>query len=208
MIGESKPESKPFDPLGWGVGPRAAGRFLAIVFGAIAGLAAAYLIATRVLRKQGPVDAFLLYVPAVGPTLRALALMRFCLALRLTTETGMTITEALRLSMRATSNGAFVAQTEKVVGAVRRGEDLTRALGRAWVFPSLFLNVIAVGEETGDLPEVLQKQGDFYDEEAGRRMAVLTAVAGWGVWLMVAVLIIWTIFRIFTTYLSMLEQVR
>jgi type II secretory pathway component PulF len=206
VLAESRPGSAPFDPIGWGVGPRAAVRFLAVVAGTLAGLAGLYLVLTRVLRKQGPVDRFLLHVPAVGPALRALALMRFCLALRLTTETGMSIMEALRLSLRATSNGAFIGQTEAVVAAVRRGEDLTKALTRAGVFPSLFINVIAVGEETGDLPEVLQKQGDYYDEEAGRRLAILTAVAGWGVWLVVAVLIIWCIFRIFTTYLSILER--
>jgi len=74
---------------------------------------------TRLLRGQALVDEFLLRTPVVGRCLRALALTRFCLALRLTLETGMPIAKALRLSFRATGNAAFTARLDKATALVK-----------------------------------------------------------------------------------------
>jgi type II secretory pathway component PulF len=62
-----------------------------------------------------------------------------------------------------------------------------------------------VGEESGRLPEVMEQQAQYYHELAEQRLAVLTRVAGWGVWLFVAVLIVIAIFRLFLTYLGLLD---
>jgi type IV pilus assembly protein PilC len=199
------PGTKAFDPLGFGTGPRAAAVFLGVVVGVLAGLAGAYFGAKRVLRKPGQVDAWLLRVPVLGPCLMALALARFCLALRLTTETGMPIASALKLSLRATGNGAFMDGTPAVVGAVRKGKELTAALGKSRLFPFEFQNVMQVAEETGNLPDVLKHQANYYDEEAGRRLTILAGAATWGVWLVVGGLMVWTIFRIFTSYIQQLQ---
>ncbi len=64
--------------------------------------------------------------------------------------------------------------------------------------------VLAVAEESGQLAEVLQHQGAHYDEEAGRKLTALTAVAGYGVWLLVGVVIVFAIFRLFSSYLGAL----
>lgn len=198
--------TKPFDPLGFGLsGPSGAMMFLFLAFGTIAGLLGSYYIVTRALRQQAAVDAILLRLPVLGPCLRALAMMRFCLALRLTLESGMSVSAALRLSMRATGNEAFIAWTSTVVDAVKGGEDLTASLGLAGVFPRDFLHILSVAEEGGRVTESLRHQSDFYQEEAGRRMTVLTMAAGAGVWVTVAILIIIVIFRIALTYIGMLD---
>jgi type II secretory pathway component PulF len=147
----------------------------------------------------------LLGVPVVGPCLRALAVTRFCLALRLTLESAMPITRALRLSFRATGNGAFEAAADVAQKSVKAGEELTVALAKTRLFPEEFQHVVAVGEESGRLTDVLEQQGEQYAEESERRLRVLTSAAGWGVWLFVAGLIIFCIFRIFLTYLDMLD---
>jgi type II secretory pathway component PulF len=59
---------------------------------------------------------------------------------------------------------------------VRRGGELTQALSRTHLFPQEFLHVIAVGEESGRLSEVLQQQAEHYQEESSRRMTILTWV--------------------------------
>jgi type IV pilus assembly protein PilC len=167
-----------------------------------AAVAAAYLVITRVLRKQSALDGFLLRQPAIGPCLRALALARFCLALKLTTETGMSIGGALKLSLRATGNGAFENAIGTVVGSVRKGTDLTTSLARSRLFPLEFQHIMEVAEESGTLPDVMRRQADHYDEEAGRRLSALASTAAYGIWVMVGGLIVWTIFRIFTMYIS------
>jgi type IV pilus assembly protein PilC len=197
------PAGTRYDPLGLGLtGPGGALKFLGVVFGLLLALAVGYRLASRSLKHKAAVDAFLLRVPAVGPCLRALALSRFCLALRLTMETALPVGSALRLSLRATGNGAFAERAGTALETVRGGHDVAVALARVGLFPEEFRNVVATAEEAGRLPEVLRHQGEQYDEEAGRRLTVLVSVAAWGVWLLVAVFIIFTVFRLYGSYLA------
>jgi type II secretory pathway component PulF len=69
-----------------------------------------------------------------------------------------------------------------------------------------FVNIIAVAEEGGRVPEVMANQAQYYEEEATRRLAVLTRIAGFGVWLFVASLIIMAIFRLASIYFNALNQ--
>src|SRR5262249_14468917 len=147
-----------------------------------------------------------LRLPIVGPCLEAIALARFCLALRLTLDTSLSMPEALRLCLRATGNAAFAAQTEVVGHALRTGEDLSTALADSRLFRDEFVNIVATAEHGGRVPEVMRQQSEYYQEEAERRLRLLTIAAGFGVWLIVAVLIILTIFRIFFTYLGLLDS--
>lgn len=196
----------PIDPLGLGLtGTRGALTFLLSVAGLLGGLFLFYLLATRLLRQKAAVDGLLLRVPVLGPCLQALALARFCLALRLTTETGMPITEAVRLSLRATGNEAFIAQTKTMERTLKGGDELAMALARARVFGDEFTSILSVGEESGRISEVLEHQAEYYEEEAARRLKLLAQAAAWGVWLLVAVLIIIAIFRIAGVYLGAID---
>ena len=198
---------KPYDPLGLGLlGGSGALIFLGIVFGTLGGLLAAYFLASRALANRAGIDRQLLGLPAIGPCLRALALGRFCLALRLTTETGMSIGKAVRLSLRAAGNQAFIASTDGVLADIERGDDLTFALGRTGLFPEDLMHSVAVAEESGTLDAVLRHQGDHYHDEASRRLAVLTSLAGYVIWAGVGLFIIVAIFRLYSSYLDIPRQ--
>jgi type II secretory pathway component PulF len=134
----------------------------------------------------------------------ALVLARFALALHLTLESGMPITRALRLAMEATGNAAFTARSAVVVQALKNGEPLLEALSRSGLFKEEFLHLIAVGEEGGRVPEVMRHQADYYQEEAGRRLTTLTRLATMLVWLIYAIFMVVTIFRIASIYLGAL----
>jgi type IV pilus assembly protein PilC len=203
--GRQGPNDPPYDPLGLGLyGAGGAATFLAVVFGTLAGLYGLYLLLTRRLKKGPAVDALLLRIPAVGLCIQAHALARFCLALRLTFETSMSVKEALRLALRATGNYAFAAESGAVELAVETGRDLTSILAGTGLFPEEFIHVVAVGEESGRLTEVLRHQGDHFHDESGRRLKALTRTTGFGVWLLVAIVIIWAIFRLYSSYLGAL----
>jgi type IV pilus assembly protein PilC len=192
-----------YDPLGLGLfGFSGAMIFLGAVGGIAVALAVGWIVMTRLLAERGWVDAFLLGVPVLGPCMCALALARFCLALRLTTETGMSIVEAVSLSLRATGNKAFIAGIPRAQTALRSGDELTAALAGCNVFPEEFLMVITVAEESGRLHDVLRHQGDHYDDESSRRLAALTALAGYIVWILIGIIMIAAIFRLAGAYLS------
>ena len=210
LIGILSPvTSQPWDPLGLGLtGTGGAIAFLCICFGTLAAIVLGYMVLTRTLKQKAAVDAFLLRIPVIGPCLMALALTRFCLALRLTTETGMSITRAMRLTLRATSNAAFEARSNVVEDGLKHGDDLTVALTSAGLFPQQFLHIVAVAEEAGRLSEVMKHQAEHYQEESSRRLTILTQVTAWGVYGLVALLLIIVIFRIALTYIGMLDPAK
>lgn len=197
--------NKPWDPLGFGLtGTVGAIKFLIYYFGTFACFIALYFIFTRAMKQAAVVHEILLRLWAVGPCLRAIALTRFCIALRLTMNSGMSIANAVKLSMRATGNEAFVARAEIVREAVKSGDDLTEALAQAKVFPIDLLDIVANAEEGGRVPEVMEHQAKHYADESRRRMSVLTQVASWSIYGLVAAMIIFLIFSIFSSYLSLL----
>jgi type IV pilus assembly protein PilC len=199
--------TKPLDPLGLGLtGGKGALIFLFLVVSLLATLVGIYWIVSRGFRDPGAADAFLLRVPGLGGCLQAWAVARFSTALRLSQEAGMPIDQGLALALEVTGNGAFVDQTEMVQQTVRTGDELTLALTRAGVFPQEFLDVMVVGVETGRLTQVLDRQAQHYAEEAGRRMAALASAAGYLLWAVVGLFIIVTIFRIYFSYLEILNQ--
>jgi type IV pilus assembly protein PilC len=205
LLNATTPSGQRYDPLGLGLlGPSGALTFLGIVFGTLAGLVLLYWLLRRLPKRAG-VDRFLLAIPAIGPCLRDLALSRFCLALRLAHESGMSIGRALRLSLRATNNEAFAAASPTVESTVREGDDITLALTRTHLFPDDMLRIVSVAEASGQLSEVLRHQGDHYDEQASRRLGFLTFLLGCGVWLFVGACIVFTIFRLFSYYLGLID---
>lgn len=199
----------PLDPIGLGLtGPRGALIFLISVFTILVGLWIGWRILARMTAQKAAVDRFLLHVPALGPCLEALALSRFCLALRLTMGAGLPVKQSLRRSLDAAGNAAYAANVGEALDVLKRGEDLTAALQACRIFPQDFLDVVSNAEEAGQVPESMAQQADHYAEEASRRMTILARVAGFAVWAFVAMLLVWAIFRIYVVaYLGQIDQV-
>jgi type II secretory pathway component PulF len=197
-----------YDPLGLGLfGVKGAAIFLGAVLAIAAAVTAGWWLLRRTLGTRTWLDSVLLGIPVLGPCLRTLAMARFCLALRLTTETSLSIVKAVGLSMRATGNNAFIGAIGKAQTGLRSGQELTASLSACDVFPEDFLLVMAVAEESGRLNEVLRHQGEHYDEESVRRLSTLTSLAGYGVWMLIGLVLIFTIFRLFSSYLSQLNGI-
>jgi type IV pilus assembly protein PilC len=192
-----------YDPLGLGLfGASGAAIFLGAVLGALLGGYLLFWLAARALARNATFAGVLLRVPVIGPCLLSLALGRFCMALQLTTETGMPVADALRLSLRAMDNDAFIAATGLVQSVVRKGRDLTLALTKTRLFPEEFLHILAVAEVSGRLGEVLQHQTEHYQEESGRRLKVVAYLASVAVWLLVGAVIITAIFKLYLGVIS------
>lgn len=196
-----------YDPLGFGlIGASGAAIFLAIVFGTLGlGWLLVFLL-RRSLSGKASFDLFLLKVPMLGPCLRALALSRFSLALRLASEAGLSIGKGMRLAMKATGNAAFIDAAGTAAGTVKKGDDVTMALAATGLFPDEYLSIIGVAEESGSLSEVMKQQAEYYHDEASRRLGTLAAFAGYVVWAIVAACLIWAIFKLYLGRLSMIDQ--
>ncbi len=199
--------TEPMDATGLGLaGAEGAITFLLGVGFIFAAVFLLYRFLSRKVRYWAEVEAFLLKLPAIGPCLDALAMQRFCVALQMTMEVGVSTPAAARRSLHATGNAAFTRNTSKAVAALRKGNDLHTALKRCGVFTEEFLQTLEVAEETGQVPEVMARKAGHYREEASRRLSALSRVASFGVWLIVAILIIIQIFRLWSVYFGALGQ--
>jgi type II secretory pathway component PulF len=172
--------------------------FLIISFGSIGLTWFLAVTLGRLARQQPGVDAFLLRLPVVGPCLQAITMGRFTMALHVTLDSGMPIARALQLSLEASANALFVGQTQTVVHAVKNGTSLLEAFTRSGLFRDDFLHLVAVGEESGRVPEVMRQQADYWNEEAARRLKTATRLASLLVWLLYATFMVWAIFSIYS----------
>jgi type II secretory pathway component PulF len=193
-------------PVGFGLmGAPGAILFLVVVGSVVGGLIVAYKLLTKSAEKLAGFEAWLLKVPVIGPYVQASALSRFCLALRLTLDSSLSPTKALRMSLKATGNAAFVAQADRIVKRMKKGEEIAEAMARNPVFPADFLATLHVGEESGQIPEVMARQGENYREETARRAKTVTKAMAWGVYGLVAIFIIVAIFRMAGVYVNALN---
>jgi type II secretory pathway component PulF len=198
----------PIAPIGMGLtGADGAIKFLIGVAVILGSLYAFYKIMTRGFKQAAAFSSLLLRLPAIGPCVEALAMHRFCIALRLTLETAMPTQHAIRLTLQATANSAYTQFEDMIVREIKDGEEIARALGMCPHFSREFIEIVEVGEVSGRLPETMIRQAEYYKEEAERRMKGLTRAASFGVWLLVAILIIIAIFKIAGIYFNALGGV-
>ncbi|MGC1276234.1 MAG: type II secretion system F family protein [Planctomycetaceae bacterium] len=205
IVGDST--GKTIDVLGWGlVGPTGAIIWLTMTFGTLFALFIAYNIAAASTGGKRTLDPLLLRIPVVGRCIRSFALSRFSWALALTQQTGMGLDKCLDVSLRATSNGAYIGEIPRVVAMIRAGEELADTLRATGLFPENYLQVVEVADHSGTVPESLHRLSPELEADARRSLSALTVAAGTLVWLIVAGFIIFLIFSLASFYIGMLND--
>jgi MSHA biogenesis protein MshG len=120
-------------------------------------------------------DKFKLDVPIVGGIVRRAALAQICRSFALTLEAGLPVIQALGTIARATGNEFLTERVLTLRDGVERGEGLYRVAQTAGLFTPLALQMIAIGEETGSLGEMLDEVADFYEREVDYDLENLSA---------------------------------
>jgi type IV pilus assembly protein PilC len=146
------------------------------ILAAIAGLILLYKAWTKT--EQGALgrDRILLKAPLIGTVVRKATISRFARVLGTLVFGGVPILEALRLSGMAAGNRVFLQSSQRVENDVREGKPIAAAMRDAGAFPPVLTNMVAVGEETGDLPKMLGRVSDSLDFEVDNSMRRLTAM--------------------------------
>jgi len=111
-------------------------------------------------------DMFKLRIPILGSVLRTIAVGRFARTLGALTKGGVTILEALEVVRDTLGNELLGREIDTVAEKVKRGEPLADPLGESGYFPPLLVQIVAVGEQTGKLDELLLNAADTFDSEA------------------------------------------
>lgn len=140
------------------------GYWYVLLFGAAA---AALLIRQWRQTRQGRItwDRYKLRIPIIGPLLELITLSRFARNFASMLSAGMPVTHALTVVADATDNAWIAVHIKEMRAGIERGESLLRTARQSGMFTPLILQMIAVGEETGSVDDMLNNVADFYDED-------------------------------------------
>ncbi|MDY7011369.1 MAG: type II secretion system F family protein [Planctomycetota bacterium] len=133
-------------------------------------------------RPQGRMafDRFKLRLPVLGTAVRRIAVARFARTLGTLSKSGIQILEALGVLRDTLGNEALASKIDEVAADITRGRSIAEPLRQTGEFPPLLIQVIAMGEKTGRLDELLLQTADAYEKETAaavqRVMTILPAV--------------------------------
>jgi type IV pilus assembly protein PilC len=121
-------------------------------------------------------DVLKLKVPVFGTLFHKIALSRFSRNLGTLLRAGVPILQALEITSDTVNNGPISSAVRDVQDSVRQGESIAGPLTEHDVFPPMVIQMIAVGEETGQVDHMLEKVAEFYDQEVEAMTESLTAL--------------------------------
>ncbi len=122
------------------------------------------------------IDSMKLKLPLFGDLVRKSAISRFSRTLGTLVSSGVPILQALNITRETAGNVVLAEAISKVHDSVKEGESIVAPLEASGVFPPMVISMIDVGEETGQLPEMLLKIADIYDDEVDNAVAGLTSL--------------------------------
>ena len=147
-----------------------------VILGGGALIYAGYKLASRTPKGAAAIDAFLLRAPVFGDLTRKSSISRFSRTLGTLVTSGVPILQALNITRDTAGNAVVADAITKVHDSVREGESIVQPLEASGVFPPMVISMIDVGEETGQLPEMLLKIADVYDDEVDNAVTGLTSL--------------------------------
>lgn len=121
-------------------------------------------------------DSLKLNVPIFGLLNKKVAISRFCRTLGTLLSSGVPIMQSLEIVGKASGNEVIADTVAKVRDSIREGESIAAPLGASGMFPPMVTQMVAVGEETGNLDAMLGKIADFYDTEVDYMLSSLTSM--------------------------------
>src|SRR5574338_1572218 len=122
------------------------------------------------------IDGLLLKAPVLGDVIRKSAVSRFTRTLGTLVSSGVSILEGLEITAKTAGNRVIQDAIMESRASIAGGETISAPLKKSAVFPPMVISMIAVGEQTGGLDEMLGKIADFYDEEVDAAVSNLLAM--------------------------------
>ena len=144
--------------------------------GALAGIIVGGALMRRTDGGREVFDRVLLRLPIVGSVLRKIVVARFTRTLGTLLSSGVPILDALDICARTAGNRVVEGGIKKARDKISEGHDMAGPLAESRVFPSMVVQMIGVGEQTGAMDQMLQKIADFYEEEVDASVNAMTSL--------------------------------
>jgi type IV pilus assembly protein PilC len=148
-----------------------------LMFMAIAGAVTAYLaLYRRSAAFRFALDRISLKIPVIGPILEKATIARWTRTLATMFAAGVPLVESLDAVAGAAGNALYAAGTKRIQTEVSTGTNLTNAMSNTKLFPTMVLQMVQIGEESGSLDGMLSKIAEFYEREVDDAVAALSSL--------------------------------
>jgi type IV pilus assembly protein PilC len=147
-----------------------------LLVGLLVAVFAVINVAGRNPRGRAVIDAIKLKIPLFGDLIRKGAIARFSRTLGTLVTSGVPILQALNITRDTAGNVTLSNAIQSIHDSVKEGESIVTPAEKCGIFPPMVVSMIDVGEETGQLPEMLLKIADVYDDEVDNTVAGLTSL--------------------------------
>lgn len=130
----------------------------------------------RTKRGRLAFDGFILKVPVLGDIIKKAAISKFSRTLSTLLAQGIPVTESLELVARTAGNMVIENATLRASRLITDGAKIPEAFIKAEVFPNLMIQMTSIGVESGNLPELLDKTADLYEDQVDAVVAVMSSL--------------------------------
>src|SRR5436190_1787240 len=176
-----------------------------VIIGGIVAAPAAYRFVARTRGGKSVIDRFMLQLPLFGDLNRKTAISRFTRTLGTLVTSGVPILQALNITRETAGNAVIANAISQVHDSVKEGESIVQPLEASRAFPPMVISMIDVGEETGQLPEMLLKIANVYDDEVDNAVAGITAALEPIMIVFLAVIVGTIVLALFTPLISIIQ---
>jgi type IV pilus assembly protein PilC len=145
------------------------------IFGGIAAVVIAYKVFASTTVGAIIIDRVTLKAPVFGTLLRLTAIARFSRTLGTLISSGVPILQALNITRDTAGNHVIAGAISKIHDSVKEGESVVGPMEASGVFPPMVTSMVQVGEETGQLPDMLVKVADVYEAEVDNAVTAMTS---------------------------------
>jgi type IV pilus assembly protein PilC len=172
----------------------------------IVAIVIAYKTAAKTPAGRRKIDEIILNMPLIGPVQRRSAVARFSRTLGTLVTSGVPILQALNITKETAGNAIVADAIEQVYNSVKEGESIVTPMSASHIFPPMVISMVDVGEETGQLPEMLLKVADVYDEEVDNAVGAMTSMMEPLMIVFLAVVVGGIVFAMFLPLLQVIEN--
>ena len=149
---------------------------LFVLFGVVAAITVFIMAKKRSKRFAHGIDRVSLKIPIIGDILEKSAIARFCRTLAITFAAGVPLVDALEIVSGACGNAVYNDASKRIREDIAVGHQLQLAMQQTNVFPSMVIQMAAIGEEAGSLDEMLLKVAEAYEEEVNNAVDALSSL--------------------------------
>ncbi len=183
-------------------------KFAVLEVGAMIAFAFAFNVIRRTDNGGYVIDKYMLKVPIFGMLIKKQTVARFARTLGTLLKSGVGILDALDTVARSSGNKIVERALLDTRAAVREGQSLTEPMKATGLFPTMVIQMVAVGEETGKLDEMLLRMSDFYDAEVDTAVDAIMSMIEPMIMAFLGVVIGFLVIAMFLPMFSMGEMVK